>query len=78
MTTATLSEFLTIEEMSRRFPGEWALIVDVEANGQVTGGRVAAHSTDKNDVEDVAEALQPTTSAVRFLGALDQGLDAVL
>lgn len=78
MTTATLSEFMTIEEMSRCFPGEWALIVDVEANGQVTGGRIAAHAPSKEEVEEVAEVLQPLSSAIRFLGSLDPGLDAVL
>ena len=48
------NERLTIQEIERKYPDEWLLIVDCEIseNTELLSGVVAAHSKSREDIHD--------------------------
>ncbi|RYG46351.1 hypothetical protein EON79_10375 [bacterium] len=61
-----VAERLTLDEMSRRYDGEWILIGDPELDSQgvPTSGIILAHSPDRDQVYDEGVRLMPRSSAI--------------
>ena len=59
-----MGERLTIEEIRRRYDGEWVLLVDFEEDpdGETTSGTVAAHGVERDDVYGAVPGLKPPLS----------------
>lgn len=64
----TMREKLTWDEMKKRYPNEWLLIVDFETDesGHLLSGVVVKHSKLKKDVYKKPALSQPT--AFRYTG----------
>ncbi|CAN5688400.1 hypothetical protein BH11ARM2_BH11ARM2_09980 [soil metagenome] len=60
-----VAERQTLEEMSRRYDGEWILIGDPELDreGNPASGTVLAHSRERDEVYDQAARIKPAFSA---------------
>ena len=65
-----MAEVLTIDEIESRFPDEWILLIDPVSDQQfnVLSGEVVAHSKEREDIDRIALALMPASSAVWFNG----------
>jgi hypothetical protein len=68
-----MSEILTMEEIEKKYDGEWILIEDVEANEQleVLRGKVTYHGKDKNELHQVAMKSKTKHFASLFIGKPD-------
>lgn len=64
-----ISEMMTLEEIERRFPDEWILMVDPVMDGHLTisRGTVVGHSKDGDQVEQLMVQLRPKSSALFFV-----------
>jgi hypothetical protein len=74
-------EVLTKAEIEARFKDEWVLLGDPEVDPQtdtVAGGKVLAHSKDRDEVYRQAIALRPRYSAVLYTGTIPDGTAVVL
>lgn len=51
-----INEHLTIEEMEKKYPDEWLLIVDYELseNTELLSGRLVAHSKSRKKIRDIS------------------------
>jgi hypothetical protein len=65
-------ERLSIEDIEQRFPRQWVLIDDPEADQTeaVLSGRVIWHSADKHEVYEKLRKLDSNDVAVFFTGPL--------
>lgn len=56
-----MDEVLTIEEIEKRYDGEWVLVGDPELDehDEVLAGKVLAHSTDRDEAWEQMLALEP-------------------
>jgi hypothetical protein len=65
-----MDEVLTIEEIERRFSGEWVLIVDPELDPQlnVLRGKVMFHDRDRDAVYRRSAELRAERVAFRHVG----------
>ena len=69
---------LTIEEMERRYPGEWVVVTDVQEDRDpeepdlvVRRARVHWHGPSRDEADAVADAIPPPCSVgVWFMGPL--------
>lgn len=75
-----MSEILTMEEIERKFDGEWVLIEDVEANEQleIIRGKVTYHGKDKNELHQVAMKTKSKHFASLFIGKPDPNMGFLL
>ncbi len=81
MENVEASELLTMEEMRKRYDGEWVLIVDFEADpvsNEVIRGRVLAHDVDMRAVERADEVHQPARAAYYCFGEPGAGTILIL
>jgi hypothetical protein len=65
-----MGERLTREEIERRFPEEWVLLVDLEQDEETLDvrARVQFHSRDEDLVEQRRLEERPRRAAVLFIG----------
>lgn len=65
-----MSKVMTRSEIEAQFPDEWILVIDPETGPdlRVQSGVVAAHSKDRDEVDQKALELRPRRSAVWFNG----------
>lgn len=75
-----MSEILTMEEIERKFDGEWVLIEDVEANDQleIIRGKVTYHGKDKNELHRRAKKSESSYIATRYIGEIDPKMEFLL
>jgi hypothetical protein len=75
-----MSDTLSIAEIESRFDGEWVLLEDPQVNKQmeVLGGKVLAHSKDRDEVYQKAVELRPKHSATLYLGTVPDDTVIVL
>lgn len=68
---------LTWDEIKRRYPDEWVILVDVDADdlsNEVRGGVVFAHSKKERELlASTKDALAGKSSAVLYTGELAAG-----
>jgi hypothetical protein len=66
------SNLMTITEIEEQFNGEWVLLEDpyVDERKQVAGGKLLAHSKNRNDVYQAALRLRPKHSAFLYMGPM--------
>jgi hypothetical protein len=69
-------EVLTLEEMKRRYDGEWVLIEDPQTDEhlRVLSGKVTCHSKDREEVYRCAADTKPRRAAFRFFGTRPEHL----
>ena len=55
-----MSEILTMEEIEKKFDGEWVLIEDVETDEklEVLRGKVVFHGNDKDELHQKADEIE--------------------
>jgi hypothetical protein len=72
-----MAEKLTWDEIKKRFPDEWVILVNLDRNTDdetVKGGEVFAHSTNKRELlSSTKMALAGQCRAVRFTGQVARG-----
>lgn len=75
-----MSEILTMEEIEKKFDGEWVLIEDVEVNEQleVLRGKVTYHGNDKNELHRRAMKSKTKHFASLFIGKPDPKMEFLL
>ncbi len=64
------TETITMEEIERRFDGEWVLLNPplLDDKKQVTGGTLVSHSADRAEIDRHATALKAKHIAVLYIG----------
>lgn len=75
-----MNEILTMEEIEKKFDGEWVLIEDVEANEQleILRGKVTYHGNDKNELHRRAMKSKSNHLASLFIGKPDPKMEFAL
>jgi Asp-tRNA(Asn)/Glu-tRNA(Gln) amidotransferase C subunit len=75
-----MSEILTMEEIEKKFDGEWVLIEDVEANEQleVLRGKVTYHGKDRNELHRRAKQSESNYITTRYIGKTDMKMEFML
>jgi hypothetical protein len=75
-----MNEILTMEEIERRFDGEWVLIEDPELTEglKVVRGKVIWHSKDRDEVHGRLLELRPRHAAFFHIGKPPEGMEYVL
>jgi hypothetical protein len=75
-----MEQLLTLAEIEARFPGEWVLLDDIEADEslQIQRGKVVAHSDNRDEVYRRAVALRPKRFAIHYTGTLPADAAVVL
>lgn len=64
--SGSMDEVLTLEELRKRYDGEWVLVGDPELTdmNEVVRGKVLAHSPDRDEVYRKLAELRPKRSAM--------------
>jgi hypothetical protein len=72
-----MSEILTMEEIEKKYDGEWVLIEDVESNEQleILRGKVTYHGKDKNELHRMAMKSKTKHFASLFIGKTDPKME---
>lgn len=72
-----MSEILTMEEIEKKYDGEWVLIEDVEANEQleILRGKVTYHGKDKNEFHQKAMKSESNHIASFYIGQPEQNTE---
>ena len=75
-----MSEILTMEEIEKKYDGEWVLIEDVESNEQleILRGKVTYHGKDKNELHRRAKKSESNYIATRYIGKPDPNTEFLL
>lgn len=75
-----MSEILTMEEIEKKFNGEWVLIEDVETDEklEIVRGRVTYHGGDKNELHRRAMESKTRRFASLFIGKPDPKMEFLL
>ena len=75
-----MSEILTMEEIEKKFDGEWVLIEDVETDERldVVRGKVTYHGKDKNELHRQAMKSKTKCFASLFIGKPDPKMEFLL
>jgi hypothetical protein len=75
-----MNEILTMEEIERKFDGEWVLIEDVETDErlEVLRGKVAYHGKDKEQLDKRAIKSQSDHIATLYIGKPDPKMEFLL
>ncbi len=75
-----MNEMLSVAEIYARFPSEWVLLDEPEANEalEVQRGRVLFHSQDRDEVYRKAIEVGPKRFAMVFTGSIPEGTAIVL
>jgi hypothetical protein len=75
-----IGERLSIEEINRRFEGQWVLLEDPEIaeDEEVLSGRLLFHTEDRDELDERVLDLRPRHSAIFFVGEPDPELAYLL
>jgi hypothetical protein len=75
-----MNEILTMEEIERKFDGEWVLIEDVETDErlEVLRGKVAYHGKDKEQLDKRVIKSQSDHIATLYIGKPDPKMEFLL
>jgi hypothetical protein len=75
-----MSEILTMEEIEKKYDGEWVLIEDIETNEQleILRGKVTYHGKDKNELHRRAMKSKTKHFASLFIGKPDPKMEFLL
>ena len=75
-----MSEILTMEEIEKKFDGEWVLIEDVETDEklEIVRGKVTYHGKDKNELHRRAMKSKTKHFASLFIGKPDPKMEFLL
>lgn len=75
-----IGERLSIDEINRRFEGQWVLLEDPEIaeDEEVLSGTLLFYSPDRDALGERALQLRPRHSAIFFVGEPDPNLIYVL
>lgn len=75
-----MEEVLTMEEIEKKFDGEWVLIEDVEANEQleILRGKVTYHGKDKEKLHQKAMKSVSKHIATLYIGKPDPKMEFLL
>lgn len=75
-----MNEILTMEEIERKFDGEWVLIEDVETDEklEIVRGKVTYHGNDKNELHRCAMKTKTKHLASLFIGRPDPRTEFLL
>ncbi|MBA2737573.1 MAG: hypothetical protein H0U50_12395 [Pyrinomonadaceae bacterium] len=75
-----MSETLTMEEIERKFDGEWVLIEDVETDEklEVVRGKVTYHGKDKDKLHLQAMKSESDHLATLYIGKPDPKMEFLL
>ena len=67
---------LTLTEIEKQFDGEWVLLEDPydDDRKRVAGGKLLAHSKNRDDVYAKAMELRPKHSAVLYMGPMPDNI----
>lgn len=73
-------ETLTLQEMWAQYPGEWLLIAvtGLDEDDRVTGGRVLAHSPDRDAIYRRLLDVKGERVAIEYAGPIPEDLAVVL
>lgn len=71
---------LSMEEIKKRYDGEWVLIADYETDDlcRIKRGRVLAHGKDQNKVYRQLGKYRKVNLATRFIGEIPKDLTVIL
>ena len=74
------SDVLSVEEIYRRFPGEWVLLADpeVDRNQNVLCGKLVWHSKGRDEVYQKDIDLRLRESATLYTGTMPEGTAIIL
>ncbi len=75
-----MGETLTMEEIEKKYDGEWVLIEDVETNEQmeILRGKVTYHGKDKNELHRRAKKSESSFITTRYFGKPDPKMEFFL
>ena len=75
-----MSEILTMDEIEKKFDGEWVLIEDVETDDrlEIVRGRVTYHGKDKNELHRCAMKSKTKRFASLFIGRPNPKMEFLL
>jgi hypothetical protein len=75
-----MSEIMTIEELYKRFPSEWVLIDEVQADEhyQVLGGRVVYHGRERDEIYNKGGEFNLKGFAIRYTGETPENVIFVI
>jgi hypothetical protein len=75
-----MGEILTMEEIEKKFDGEWVLIEDVETDEklEIIRGRVTYHGNDPDELHRRAKASKSDYIASRHIGKPDPKMEFLL
>jgi hypothetical protein len=75
-----MAKIMTITEIESQYGAEWILVEDPETDDdlQVQGGKVVAHSKDRDEVYRHAVAARPKRFAVIYTGSIPKDTAIVL
>ena len=75
-----MNEILTMEEIERKFDGEWVLIEDVETDEQleILRGKVTYHGKDRNELHRRAKKSESHYITTRYIGEPDPKMEFLL
>ena len=76
MTETASDVVMTMTEIEKECGGEWVLLEDPYENdrSQVAGGKLLAHSKNREEVYAEAMKLRPKNSAVLYMGPMPDNL----
>jgi hypothetical protein len=71
-----MAEILTLEEMARRYDGEWLLIAytELDEDLNVVCGEVLAHSPDQEKIYQALPLAKGKAVAFEYVGKVPEGL----
>ena len=71
---------MTIAQIEASFPSQWVLVQDPQTSEalQVQGGRVIAHSKDRDEVYRFAATTRPKRFAILYTGTIPKDTAIVL
>ena len=75
-----VDQVLTVEQIGERFDSEWVLLDDptVDSQGQISAGKVVAHSKDRDEVYRKDIELHLKVSATLYTGKMAQDTAIIL
>lgn len=67
---------MTIQEIKKKYPQEWVLVEydNLDNNLTVSGGRVLAHSSNKDDIYKRLSQTFGKNVSIEYTGPIDQNL----
>jgi hypothetical protein len=76
----TMGEILSLEEIQRRYDGEWVLLVHthLDNNLEILTGEVWAHSTDVDVIYKALSMAKGIEASIEYMGQVPADFAAIL